>query len=116
MTLPRARFAANSHYLKARDRNSYAFALISVAAGLEMSGGTIKSAGMALGGVAHKPWRSLEAEKSLAGQAPGPETFARAADLALKGAHGYEHNAFKIEMAKQGIVRALTLASTGAQA
>ena len=116
VSLPKARFAGNSHYLKARDRNSYAFALISVAAGLEMSGGTIRSAGMALGGVAHKPWRSVEAEKSLAGQAPSPETFARAADLALKGAHGYEHNAFKIEMAKQGIVRALTLASTGAQA
>ena len=116
VTLPKARFAANSHYLKARDRNSYAFALISVAAGLEMSGGSIKSAGLALGGVALKPWRSLDAEKSLAGQAPSPEVFAKAASLALAGAHGYEHNAFKIEMAKQGIVRALTVASTGARA
>ncbi len=116
VTLPKARFAANSHYLKSRDRNSYAFALISVAAGLEMSGGTIKSAGIALGGVAHKPWRSPEAEKSLAGQSPSPEAFAKAAGIALQGAHGYEHNAFKIEMAKQGIVRALTIASTGAHA
>ena len=116
VTLPKPRFAANSYYLKARDRNSYAFALISVAAGLEMSGGQIKSAGLALGGVAHKPWRSPEAEKALAGQAPSPELFARAASLALNGAHGYEHNNFKIEMAKQGIVRALTVASTGAQA
>ena len=116
VTLPKARFAANSHYLKARDRNSYAFALISVAAGLEMSGGKIQSAGMALGGVAHKPWRSVEAEKALAGQTASPEVFAKAAGIALAGAHGYEHNTFKIEMAKQGIVRALTLASTGANA
>ena len=116
VTLPKARFAASSHYLKARDRNSYAFALISVAAGLEMAGGTIKSAGLALGGVAHKPWRSVEAEKSLAGASPSPEAFAKAAGIALAGAHGYEHNNFKIEMAKQGIVRALTVASTGARA
>ena len=116
VTLPKPRFASNSHYLKARDRNSYAFALISVAAGLELSGGTIRSAGLALGGVALKPWRSVEAEKSLAGQSPSPEVFAKAAGVALAGAHGYEHNTFKIEMAKQGIVRALTLASTGAQA
>ena len=84
-----------------------------------MQGGTIRSAGMALGGVAHKPWRSVEAEKSLAGVAPSPAAFAKAADLALAGAKGYEHNTFKIEMAKQGIVRALTVAaagSTGAQA
>ena len=116
VTLPKARFAANSHYLKARDRNSYAFALISVAAGLEMSGGKIQSAGLALGGVALKPWRSTAAEKALAGQTPGAEVFAKAAAIALEGAHGYEHNAFKIEMAKQGIARALTLASTGVNA
>ena len=106
-------FAKNSWYLKVRDRQSYAFALVSVAAGLEMSGGIIKSAGLALGGVAHKPWRSAEAEKSLAGANPTPEAFRRAADLALTGARGYEHNAFKIEMAKQAMVRALTLAARG---
>ena len=116
VTLPPARFAANSHYLKARDRNSYAFALISVAAGLEMNGGTIKSAGLALGGVAHKPWRSLPAERSLAGAAPGPDAFRKAADLALAGSKTYEHNAFKVEMARQGIVRALTVAAQGARA
>ena len=113
VTLPPARFAGNSYYLKARDRNSYAFALISVAVGLEMSGGTIKSAGMALGGVALKPWRSVEAERVLAGATPGADVFAKAAGIALAGAHGYEHNNFKIEMAKQGIVRALTVASAG---
>ncbi len=116
VTLPPPRFAANSYYLKARDRNSYAFALISVAAGLEMNGSTIKSAGLALGGVAHKPWRSMEAEKSLSGATASPESFRKAADLALSGAKGYEHNAFKIELAKQGIVRALTVAAQGVQA
>ena len=113
VTLPPAKFAKNAFYLKARDRNSYAFALISVAAGLEMDGGTIKSAGLALGGVAHKPWRKVEAEKALAGKPATPESFQQAASILLHDAKGYEHNTFKIEMAKQGIVRALTLASLG---
>ena len=113
VTLPPAKFSKNAFYLKVRDRNSYAFALISVAAGLEMDGTTIKSAGLALGGVALKPWRMLEAEKVLTGKPANPETFTQAADILLKGARGYEHNAFKIEMAKQAVVRALTLASQG---
>jgi xanthine dehydrogenase YagS FAD-binding subunit len=111
--LPPAKFAANSTYLKIRDRQSYAFALVSIAAGLEMDGNTIKSAGLALGGVAHKPWRSIPAEKALAGATPSPEAFRKAADLALAGARPYEHNAFKIELARQNIVRALTLATQG---
>jgi xanthine dehydrogenase YagS FAD-binding subunit len=114
--LPAAKFAKNSSYLKVRDRNSYAFALVSVAAGLEIDGGMIKSAGLALGGVAHKPWRSMEAERSLIGASSGPDAFKRAANLAVAGAKPYEHNAFKIELAKQNIVRALTLAAQGAQA
>ena len=113
VTLPVPRFARNAYYLKARDRNSYAFALISVAAGLELDGQTIKSAGLALGGVAHKPWRSPEAEKALTGAPATPDSFRKAADVALAGAKGYEHNAFKIELAKQGIVRALTVAAQG---
>jgi xanthine dehydrogenase YagS FAD-binding subunit len=113
--LPAPKFAKNSWYLKVRDRRSYAFALVAVAAGLEMDGSTIKSAGLALGGVAMKPWRSLEAEKSLAGATAGPEAFKKAAELAVAGAHAYEHNAFKIELAKQSIVRALTLAAEGPQ-
>jgi xanthine dehydrogenase YagS FAD-binding subunit len=116
VTLPPAKFARNSWYLKARDRQSYAFALVSVAAGLEMDGPIILSAGLALGGVAHKPWRSLEVEHALARQPATPETFRKAADLALAGAHGYEHNTFKIELAKQSMVRALTLAAHGANA
>jgi xanthine dehydrogenase YagS FAD-binding subunit len=87
-----------------------------VAAGLEMEGGTIKSAGLALGGVALKPWRVPDAEKALTGQTPSPDAFAKAAGMLLAGAHGYEYNSFKIEMAKQGVVRALTVASQGAHA
>jgi xanthine dehydrogenase YagS FAD-binding subunit len=114
--LPAPKFAKHSYYLKVRDRQSYAFALVSVAAGLEMNGDTIRSAGLALGGVAHKPWRSLEAEKSLAGATANPASFKKAADLAVAGAKPQEHNAFKIELAKQSIVRALTLAAQGVQA
>ncbi len=113
VTLPPTRFATNAYYLKVRDRNSYAFALISVAAGLELEGGVIKSAGLALGGVAHKPWRNVQAEKMLVGQPAAPKAFQQAAGILLADAKGYEHNTFKIEMAKQGVVRALTLASMG---
>jgi xanthine dehydrogenase YagS FAD-binding subunit len=111
--LPPAKFAANSAYLKIRDRQSYAFALVSIAAGLEMDGNTIKSAGLALGGVALKPWRSRPAEHALVGATPSPEAFHKAADLAIAGAKPYQHNASKIELARQNIVRALTLATQG---
>jgi xanthine dehydrogenase YagS FAD-binding subunit len=114
--LPAPKFAKHSYYLKVRDRQSYAFALVSVAAGLEMSSNTIQSAGLALGGVAHKPWRSLEAEKFLVGTIASPDAFRKAANLAVAEAKPYEHNAFKIELAKQSIVRALTLAAQGVQA
>ena len=107
------RYARNSYYLKARDRQSYAFALVSVAAGLQMSGNTIQSAGLALGGVAHKPWTSAEAEAALAGKPADEKTFRKAAEILTRGAKGYEHNAFKIELAKGCIVRALTLAAAG---
>jgi xanthine dehydrogenase YagS FAD-binding subunit len=114
--LPAPKFARHSYYLKVRDRQSYAFALVSVAAGLEISGNTIQSAGLALGGVAHKPWRSPEAERFLVGTVASPDAFQKAADLAVAGAKPYEHNAFKVELAKQSIVRALTLAAQGVQA
>jgi xanthine dehydrogenase YagS FAD-binding subunit len=114
--LPAPKFAKHSYYLKVRDRHSYAFALVSVAAGLEISSSTIQSAGLALGGVAHKPWRSLEAEKFLVGTVVSPDAFRKAADLAVAGAKPQEHNAFKVELAKQSIVRALTLAAQGVQA
>ena len=113
VTLPPPRFAKNAFYLKARDRNSYAFALISVAAGLEMEGSTIRAVGLAMGGVAHKPWRVPAAEQALVGKNASPESFAHAADILLYGAHGYEQNRFKTELAKQGVVRALTVAAQG---
>ena len=114
--LPTSKFAKHSYYLKVRDRQSYAFALVSVAAGLEMSSNTIQSAGLALGGVALKPWRSLEAEKFLVGTVASADAFRKAAELAVAGAKPYEHNAFKVELARQSIVRALTLAAQGVQA
>ena len=106
-------FATNYSYLKIRDRLSYAFALVSVAAALELDGDTIKEARLALGGVAHKPWRDPAAEAALRGQAAEPAAFARAADLLLRDAKGFAHNAFKIDLARRAIVRALTQAAHG---
>jgi xanthine dehydrogenase YagS FAD-binding subunit len=107
--LPASPYAGRSHYLKVRDRASYAFALVSVAAALEWAAdGTIKSARVALGGVAHKPWRARKAEQALTGAKPGPDAFTAAAAAELADAKGYKHNSFKIELAKRSIVRALT--------
>ncbi len=111
--LPNSSFAENSHYLKVRDRTSYAFAVVSVASALDIDNGTIRNARMALGGVAHKPWRSVEAEKILVGAKPNEQTFQAAAEATLKGAKGYKHNAFKVELAKRAIVRSLTIATEG---
>ncbi|WP_207533264.1 FAD binding domain-containing protein [Desertivirga arenae] len=103
--LPAKGFEKNYSYLKLRDRHSYAFALVSVATGLELEGEIIKDARIALGGVSHKPWRVPEAEDLLRGKAVTPENFAQAADLILQGAKGYKYNQFKIELAKRAIVR-----------
>jgi xanthine dehydrogenase YagS FAD-binding subunit len=111
--LPPRGFAENYTYLKIRDRLSYAFALVSVAAGLELEGDTIKEARLALGGVAHKPRRDPSAETALRGQKAGKSTFVRAADLLLRDAKGFEHNAFKIDLARRVIVRALSQAAAG---
>ena len=110
--LPPNGFADHYAYLKVRDRTSYAFALVSVAAALELDGQTIVEARIALGGVAHKPWRDTEAEASLRGQGPTPENFRRVAEAYLRDAKGYRQNAFKIELARRAIVRALTHALT----
>lgn len=96
------------HYLKVRDRASFAFALASAAVVLDVQAGTIKNARVALGGVATKPWRSKEAEAALVGQPATPAVFAKAADAALGGAKGQPTNAFKIDLAKRTIIRALT--------
>ena len=111
--LPLQGFASHYTYLKIRDRLSYAFALVSVAVGLELDGDVIKEGRFALGGVAHKPWRDSQAEAALRGQPANPATFARAADVLLRGAKGYVHNTFKIDLARRCIARALTQAALG---
>jgi xanthine dehydrogenase YagS FAD-binding subunit len=111
--LPAKGFKANYSYLKIRDRLSYAFALVSVAAALELEGGRIKEARLALGGAAHKPWRKPEAEAALRGEAADEQSFTKAADLLLRDAKGYEHNAFKIGLARRAVVRTLTQAAKG---
>jgi xanthine dehydrogenase YagS FAD-binding subunit len=111
--LPPRGFAANCTYIKIRDRLSYAFALVSVAVGLELEGGTIKEGRFALGGVAHKPWRNAEAEAALRGRAADTAAFTQAADIVLRDAKGFGHNAFKISLARRAIVRALSQAARG---
>ncbi|MEJ2880473.1 FAD binding domain-containing protein [Pedobacter sp. GR22-6] len=103
--LPAEGFSQNYSYLKLRDRSSYAFALVSVATGLELADGLVKAARIALGGLAHKPWRVQAAEQFLVGKTPDRENFSGAAELILQGAVGFEHNSFKIELAKRAIVR-----------
>ncbi|SEQ34980.1 MULTISPECIES: FAD binding domain-containing protein [Pseudomonas] len=114
--LPPRGFAENYAYVKIRDRASYAFALVSVAAALELNGGNVGTARIALGGVAHKPWRKPEAEALLAGKPATEENFRAAAELLMQGAQGFEHNSFKIELAKRAIVRALSEAASGVNA
>ena len=113
--LPRAAqgFAKNSRYLKVRDRTSYAFALVSAAAALHVEQGAITEARLALGGVAAKPWRAREAEKALVGAKADNATYAQTATVALADAKPSGDNAFKIELARRIIVRALTLATAG---
>jgi xanthine dehydrogenase YagS FAD-binding subunit len=111
--LPPRGFPAHYSYLKIRDRLSYAFALVSVAAALEMNDGRVAEARLALGGVAHKPWRNKDAESALRGQPAGEAAFARAADLLLADAKAYSHNGFKIDLAHRAIVRTLTQAANG---
>lgn len=111
INIPKNNFAGSSYYLKVRDRASYAFALVSVAAAVESSGGKIKQVRLAMGGVAHKPWRAFPAEKYLAGKTATDENFAAAADLAMKDAKTLAHNAFKIELGKKAIVLALQRAA-----
>jgi xanthine dehydrogenase YagS FAD-binding subunit len=109
--LPAKGFAAHYTYLKVRDRASYAFALVSVAAALDMHGDSIEEARVALGGVAHKPWRDTEAEAMLTGQRATTENFQKVAELIVRDAKGFTHNSFKIALAKRAVVRALRQAA-----
>ncbi len=112
--LPMNDFAKNSHYLKVRDRASYAFALVSVGVGVDMKGKTIQNVRLAMGGVAHKPWRLTEAEQFLTGKPATEDNFKQAAMLAMKGAKGYGENDFKLTLAPNSIVEALKIATTTA--
>ena len=109
--LPAEDFTQNYTYLKLRDRLSYAFALVSVAVAMRLDGGAIAEVRVALGGVAHKPWRSKNVEKQLEGQPPSPQSFGVFADALLAGAVGQGENDFKIPLARKAIVRALKQAA-----
>lgn len=111
--LPPLALARESVYLKFRDRQSYEFALVSVAAALEVHDGLIGEVRVALGGVATKPWRARRVEAELAGAPATGDRFAAAAAAELDSAEAHEHNAFKVELAKRAIVRALTHAMIG---
>lgn len=109
--IPVNNFAKNSYYLKIRDRSSYAFALVSVGVAMDLSAGIISNVRIAMGGVAHKPWRLLNAEKFLNGKRATSDTFKEAAKIAMEGSKGYGENDFKLKMGPNAIVEALTLAS-----
>lgn len=111
--LPPLGFAEHCAYLKLRDRQSYAFALVAVAAAFEFEDGKISEARLALGGVAHKPWRDQQAEAMMQGQAPGAQLFSEVAEKVLAGASGFDDNNFKIPLARKAIVRALSMATEG---
>jgi xanthine dehydrogenase YagS FAD-binding subunit len=114
--VPKNNFADRSYYLKVRDRASYAFALVSVAAALDVKDGNIADARIAMGGVAHKPWRAQEAERVLKGKAANDENFKLAAEAEMRAAKPLEHNKFKVELGKRAIVRALQMAMNGGKA
>jgi xanthine dehydrogenase YagS FAD-binding subunit len=107
VTIPHLSFSTKSHYLKVRDRASYEFALTSAAVALDIQGGIIKNARVAMGGVGTKPWRSKQAEMALIGEPANDSVYKLAANAALREARGYQHNTFKIELAKRTLVRAL---------
>lgn len=106
--LDKPKFSDHYYYLKIRERSSYAFALVSVAAGLQIKSGVITKAGLAMGGVAHKPWKFTEVEKFLEGKKPNKVNFETAAEMAMQDAKPFEGNKYKVEMGKRAIVRALT--------
>jgi xanthine dehydrogenase YagS FAD-binding subunit len=106
--LPALALAANSSYRKVRDRASFAFAVVSVAAALEVADGVVRDCRLALGGVAHVPWRAARAEEALRGRTAGEESFAAAADAELEQARPLRDNAFKLPLARALIVRAFT--------
>ena len=113
VVLPPVPFAKSGVYLKLRDRTSYAFALVSVAAAVDLAGEQIQNVRLAMGGVAHKPWRSKKAEKFLIGKSANTATFQQAAEIALQEAKPLTYNSFKVDLAKRAIRRALTVSAKG---
>jgi len=109
--LPENRFSKNFHYLKIRDRTSYAFALVSVAAAMDMDGSKINEVRLGMGGVAHKPWRLTEAENYLKGKTASEDVFRQAAELGMRDAKAYGYNNFKLKLGPNTIVEALKAAS-----
>lgn len=109
--IPENQFQKHVHYLKVRDRRSYAFALVSVAVAAEMKGDTLIEVQLAMGGVAHKPWRLTETESFLKGKTATEANFKQAAQLAMKGAKGYGQNNFKLQLAPNSLVEALKKAT-----
>jgi xanthine dehydrogenase YagS FAD-binding subunit len=109
--IPDGPFTKHVHYQKVRERASYAFALVSTAAALDLDGNTIKAARLAMGGVAHKPWRLAAAEQSLVGQPATEASFRRAAEVAMQGAKAFKHNAYKLKLGPNTIVQALRTAA-----
>lgn len=110
--IPDNNFTKNVHYLKVRDRTSYAFALVSVAVALDLKNNVINDVRLAMGGVAHKPWRLTEAEEFLKGKTVSEEIFRKAADLSMKGAKAYGGNDFKLMLGPNAITEALTIAAS----
>jgi xanthine dehydrogenase YagS FAD-binding subunit len=109
--IPDSPFTKHVHYQKVRERASYAFALVSAAAALDLDGNTIKAARLALGGVAHKPWRLTAAEQALVGQPATEASFRRAAEVAMQGAKAFKYNAYKLKLAPNALVQALKTAT-----
>lgn len=110
--IPDNNFTKNVHYLKVRDRSSYAFALVSVAVALELTNNVISNARLAMGGVAHKPWRLTETEDFLKGKTVSEDIFKQAGKLGMKGARGYGDNDFKLTLGANAITEALTIAAS----
>jgi len=113
--IPKNNFADHSYYLKVRDRASYAFALVSVAAALEIKENVISDVRIAMGGVAHKPWRASKAEQMLIGKEATEANFKQAANAEMADAKPFEHNKFKVELGNRSIVRALQMALNGSK-
>jgi len=113
VTLPPSSLGAHSHYLKVRDRASYEFALVSVAVGLELDGDKVTDARIALGGVAHRPWRASGAERALIGRVVDDAACTAAGGAATAGARPYADNAFKVTLAQRAVSRAIREAARG---